>query len=96
MQIIVKLDKLFEILMKSTQTMKIVGGSGKQSLTKLASFAAGYEVFEITLSRGYGERELREELKTLYQKLGMENKPHVFLFGDQHVAEEGTRFHFLT
>ncbi|XP_058850532.1 dynein axonemal heavy chain 10 [Acipenser ruthenus] len=66
-----------------------VGGSGKQSLTKLAAFAAGCEVFEITLSRGYGENNFREDLKTLYLKLGIENKKTVFLFTDGHVAEEG-------
>jgi dynein heavy chain len=66
-----------------------VGGSGKQSLTKLAAFAAECEVFEITLSRGYSEASLRDDLKTLYNKLGMENKKVVFLFTDQHVVEEG-------
>ncbi|KAL3317580.1 Dynein heavy chain 10, axonemal [Cichlidogyrus casuarinus] len=43
----------------------------------------------MTVSRGYGEKEFREELKTLYNKLGIENIPTVFLFGDQHVVEEG-------
>ncbi|XP_065190514.1 dynein axonemal heavy chain 10-like [Sycon ciliatum] len=66
-----------------------VGGSGKQSLTKLAAFTAGCEVFEITLSRGYGEPEFREDLKVLYNKLGLENKKVVFLFTDAHVAQEG-------
>ncbi len=51
-----------------------VGGSGRQSLAKLAAFAAGCDVFEITLSRGYGEEEFREDLKALYNKLGIENK----------------------
>ncbi|KAK3539191.1 hypothetical protein QTP86_029601 [Hemibagrus guttatus] len=66
-----------------------VGGSGKQSLTKLAAFTAGCEVFEIVLSRGYSESNFREDLKTLYLKLGIENKKTVFLFTDAHVAEEG-------
>ncbi|XP_076804944.1 dynein axonemal heavy chain 10-like [Clavelina lepadiformis] len=66
-----------------------VGGSGKQSLTKLASFAAGCQVFEIALSRGYDETAFREDLKGLYNKLGIENKKTVFLFTDSHVAEEG-------
>lgn len=69
-----------------------VGGSGKQSLTRLAAFSAGCEVFEITLTRGYSEYDLREDLKVLYQKLGLENKKMVFLFTDSHVAEEGNLF----
>ena len=51
-----------------------VGGSGRQSVARLAAFTAGCEVCEITLSRGYGEEEFREDLKTLYHKLGLENK----------------------
>ena len=51
-----------------------VGGSGRQSLARLAAFTAGCEVFEITLSRGYGEEDFREDLKQLYHKLGLENK----------------------
>ncbi|XP_031448519.1 dynein heavy chain 10, axonemal isoform X3 [Phasianus colchicus] len=65
-----------------------VGGSGKQSLTRLAAFTAGCEVFEIILTRGYKENNFREDLKSLYQKLGIENKSIVFLFTDGHVAEE--------
>ncbi|KAE8635010.1 hypothetical protein XENTR_v10002490 [Xenopus tropicalis] len=66
-----------------------VGGSGKQSLARLAAYAAGYEVFEIVLSRGYGENSFREDLRNLYIKLGLENKKMIFLFTDAHVAEEG-------
>jgi hypothetical protein len=41
------------------------------------------------LSRGYSESSFRDDLKVLYNRLGIENKKVVFLFGDQHVAEEG-------
>uniref|UniRef100_U3K3Y5 Dynein-1, subspecies f n=1 Tax=Ficedula albicollis TaxID=59894 RepID=U3K3Y5_FICAL len=65
-----------------------VGGSGKQSLTRLAAHTAGCEVFEIVLCRGYGENNFRDDLKNLYQKLGIYDKSVVFLFTDGHVAEE--------
>ncbi|PSN52998.1 Dynein heavy chain 10 [Blattella germanica] len=66
-----------------------VGGSGKQSLVRLASFAAGCEVFQITLSRGYNETSFKEDLKKLYNLLGVDNKPTVFIFTASQVAEEG-------
>ncbi|KAI9188096.1 hypothetical protein H9P43_002487 [Blastocladiella emersonii ATCC 22665] len=65
-----------------------VGGSGKQSLTRLAAFTAGYKVFEIALSRGYSEADFRESLKLLYSELGS-GKKVVFLFTDAHVVQEG-------
>jgi dynein heavy chain len=64
-----------------------VGGSGKQSLTNLAAYCAGYKLFQITLSRGYGEEQFKEELKELYKLLGQGEV--VFLFTDAHVVEEG-------
>ena len=64
-----------------------VGGSGKQSLTTLATYTAGYSIFSISLVRGYGENEFLEDLRLLFGIIA--EKPCVFLFTDAHVIEEG-------
>lgn len=66
-----------------------VGGSGKASLTKLAAFTAGCEMFEITLCRGYNEVMFKEDLKKLFNQLGVDRKPSVFYFTAAQIAEEG-------
>lgn len=43
------------------------GGSGKQSLTKLATFTACYDLFTISLVRGYKEADFKEDLRNLYK-----------------------------
>ncbi|CBH10362.1 dynein heavy chain, putative [Trypanosoma brucei gambiense DAL972] len=66
-----------------------VGGSGKQSLTRLAAAICQMEVFEVVLSRNYNEDCFREDLKRLYTRVGVQQKQVVFLFMDSHVKEEG-------
>lgn len=68
-----------------------VGGSGKQSLSRLAAFISSLEVFQIQLKKGYGIADLKLELAVLYNKAGLKNLGLVFLMTDAQVANE----HFL-
>uniref|UniRef100_A0A4W3HQF7 Dynein heavy chain 9, axonemal n=1 Tax=Callorhinchus milii TaxID=7868 RepID=A0A4W3HQF7_CALMI len=65
-----------------------VGGSGKQSLTRLAAFISSLEVFQITLRKGYSIVDLKTDLANLYVKAGMKNIGTVFLMTDAQVADE--------
>ncbi|KAL2077981.1 hypothetical protein ACEWY4_025666 [Coilia grayii] len=65
-----------------------VGGSGKQSLTRLAAFISSLEVFQITLKKGYSIPDLKSDLGALYIKAGVKNVGIVFLMTDAQVADE--------
>ncbi|XP_045381658.1 dynein axonemal heavy chain 17 isoform X1 [Lemur catta] len=65
-----------------------VGGSGKQSLSRLAAYISAMDVFQITLKKGYGIPDLKVDLAAQYIKSAVKNVPSVFLMTDSQVAEE--------
>uniref|UniRef100_A0A8D1A5Y0 Dynein axonemal heavy chain 9 n=1 Tax=Sus scrofa TaxID=9823 RepID=A0A8D1A5Y0_PIG len=65
-----------------------VGGSGKQSLTRLAAFIGSMDVFQITLRKGYQIPDFKADLASLCLKAGAKNLSTVFLMTDAHVADE--------
>lgn len=70
-----------------------VGGTGKQSLTRLAAHMCGNRCFEIELSRGYNYDSFHEDLRRLYKMAGVEGKDMVFLFTDTQVWRKLTELH---
>uniref|UniRef100_A0A8C4FET8 Dynein axonemal heavy chain 6 n=1 Tax=Catagonus wagneri TaxID=51154 RepID=A0A8C4FET8_9CETA len=65
-----------------------VGGTGKQSLTRLAAHICGYRCLQIELSRGYNYDSFHEDLRKLYKLAGVEDKNMVFLFTDTQIVVE--------
>ncbi|XP_032899964.1 dynein heavy chain 9, axonemal isoform X2 [Amblyraja radiata] len=65
-----------------------VGGSGKQSLTRLAAYISSLEVFQLTLRKGYGIPDLKTDLANLCLMAGVKNVGTVFLMTDAQVADE--------
>jgi dynein heavy chain len=65
-----------------------VGGSGRQSLTRLAAYIVETLVFQIKISKNYRHMEFREDLKKIYRSAGLDNKPVAFLLTDQQIVNE--------
>lgn len=65
-----------------------IGGSGRQSLSRISSYMCELNIFQISITKQYRLAEFREDLKTLYMKTGVDGKPCTFLFNDTQVVEE--------
>ncbi|KAI2655454.1 Dynein axonemal heavy chain 11 [Labeo rohita] len=65
-----------------------VGGSGKQSLTRLAAHLSNMDVFQPTLSKGYNIQDLKVDLAGLYLKTGVKNIPTILLLTDAQIPED--------
>lgn len=66
-----------------------VGGSGRKSLTELATFIAVYTIEVLEMVKGYSFTDWREDMKNkLFFASGYEGAPYVFLFSDTQIINE--------
>ncbi|CBZ53630.1 hypothetical protein NCLIV_034170 [Neospora caninum Liverpool] len=64
------------------------GGSGRKSLTRLATFLVGFETTSVEVTRSYGLADWREDVKTILVKAGGHGKPLTFLLSDSQLAND--------
>jgi dynein heavy chain, axonemal len=66
-----------------------LGGSGRQSLTRLAAFMQGFDLFQIEVSKAYCKADWHDDLRKVIRIAGEANKPVVFLLSDTQIQDEG-------
>lgn len=65
-----------------------VGGSGRQSLSKLATYISNYMLYQIEVSKGFNMNMWRDNLRECLKQCGVQGKPTTFLFCDTQIIDE--------
>lgn len=65
-----------------------VGGSGRQSLTRLASTVLGQSIFQPEITKTYSAKDWQDDIKLVLRESGGLNKDTTFLFTESQIKEE--------
>jgi dynein heavy chain len=65
-----------------------VGGSGRQSLARVAAHLSEFKLACIEIVKGYGKKDWREDVKKILMNCGVQGEKVVFLFSDTQIIYE--------
>ena len=65
-----------------------VGGSGKQSVTRVACHIGEMQFYQLEIGRGYNHASFLEDLKNMMLVTGVEGKPLAFVLLDTQIIDE--------
>ena len=65
-----------------------VGGSGKQSLSKIAVFISGSKMYQLEMGKGYNTESFRGDLQKIAVLSSAEEEKLCFLFVDTQIIYE--------
>ncbi|XP_078090943.1 dynein axonemal heavy chain 3-like [Mustelus asterias] len=65
-----------------------IGGSGRQSATRLTAFMADIEVVQVSIQKAYTLSEWRDDVKKVLRGAGQNGTPTVFLLADHQIKDE--------
>ena len=65
-----------------------VGGSGKQSLSKLTAHVVGYSLMSIAVNPAYSVNDFKADLQNMYNKAGLKQEGVLFLLTDSQIINE--------
>lgn len=65
-----------------------VGGTGRQSLTRLASHICDYDVFQVEVTQQYGVHAWHEDIKGILKRATATDLHSTFIFSDTQIKQE--------
>lgn len=85
------LTRIVRVLQQPQGSMLLVGvgGSGRQSLAKLAAHLCDISVIQIEITRGYNQENWYEDIKKILRVAGVNGTKVAFILNDSQIPDEG-------
>ena len=84
---LLRINRLIE-MPRGSALLVGVGGSGKQSLTKLAAYISRSKCFQITLTKQYNLNSFMDDIREVYKNAGHKRQSTTFLFTESEIKDE--------